>query len=66
MDLMTIKQAAEKWGVTTRRVQSLCEQGLIEGAEKLADMWVLPIDAVKPIDGRTLAAKAAKAEHKGE
>jgi hypothetical protein len=57
MDLMTTKQAAEKWGVTVRRVQSLCEQGLIEGAEKLADMWVLPISAEKPIDGRTKLAK---------
>jgi SLT domain-containing protein len=60
MDLMTTKQAAEKWGVTVRRVQSLCEKGLIEGAEKLADMWVLPLDAEKPIDGRTLAARKSK------
>lgn len=60
MDLMTTKQAAEKWGITVRRVQSLCENGKIEGAEKLADMWVLPLDANKPIDGRTLAAKRLK------
>jgi hypothetical protein len=57
MDLMTTKEAAEQWGVTVRRVQSLCEKGLINGAEKLGDMWVLPLDAEKPIDGRTKAAR---------
>jgi site-specific DNA-methyltransferase (adenine-specific) len=57
MKIMTTKQAAERWGVTVRRVQSLCEQGMIGGAEKLADMWVLPLDAEKPIDGRTKAAQ---------
>jgi hypothetical protein len=57
MDLMTTKQAAELWGVTMRRVQSLCEQGLIDGAEKLGEIWVLPINAEKPIDGRTKVAK---------
>jgi hypothetical protein len=59
MDLMTTKQAAEQWGVTMRRVQSLCEQGSVKGAEKLGEMWVLPIDAKKPIDGRTKTAKEA-------
>ncbi|MDR2196596.1 MAG: DNA-binding protein [Coriobacteriales bacterium] len=58
MNLMTTKQAAEKWGVTVRRVQFLCEKGLVEGAEKLADMWILPLDAKKPIDGRTRDAKS--------
>jgi hypothetical protein len=57
MDLMTTKEAAELWGVTVRRVQSLCEQGLIDGAQKLGDIWVMPLNAVKPIDGRTRAAK---------
>ena len=29
---LTIKQVAEKWGVTRRRVQTLCSQGRIPGA----------------------------------
>jgi hypothetical protein len=59
MDLMTTKEAAEQWGVTVRRVQSLCEKGLIEGATKLGDIWVMPLNAEKPVDGRTLAARNA-------
>ena len=31
---MTIKQAAEKWNITTRRIQFLCSKGRIEGATK--------------------------------
>jgi hypothetical protein len=57
MDLMTTKEAAELWGVTMRRIQSLCEQDLIDGATKLGDIWVIPKNAIKPIDGRTKAAK---------
>lgn len=57
MDLMTTKDAAEKWGVTVRRVQGLCERGLVEGAERLGDIWVMPKSAQKPLDGRTLEAK---------
>ena len=57
MDLMTTKEAAELWGVTVRQIQSLCERGLIDGASKLGDIWVMPKDTKKPIDGRTKAAK---------
>ena len=31
---MTIKQAAEKWDVTPRRIQFLCSKGRIKGATK--------------------------------
>ena len=32
MDYLTAKQAAEKWNISPRRVQVLCEQGRIKGA----------------------------------
>lgn len=35
MDFMTIKQASEKWGICTRRVQTLCMEGRIDCAERL-------------------------------
>lgn len=53
MDWITTKEAAELWGVTTRRVQVLCDKGQIEGATKLGDIWVIPKGVPKPIDGRT-------------
>jgi hypothetical protein len=60
MDLMTTKEAAEQWGITIRRVQCLCEQGLIDCATRLGDIWVMPKATQKPIDGRTKAAKQMK------
>jgi hypothetical protein len=60
MNLMTTKEAAKKWGITVRRVQGLCVQGLIDGATRLGDIWVMPRDAEKPPDGRTKTAKLQK------
>ena len=34
MDYMTLKEAAEKWGVTPRRVNYYCAAGRIPGAVK--------------------------------
>ena len=60
MDLMTTKEASKKWGITIRRVQALCDLGKVSSAVKLGDMWVMPKDTQKPIDGRTKEAKKAK------
>ncbi len=49
---MSIKEVAEKWDVTLRRVRVLCETGRIEGAAKLGREWAIPIDAERPVDGR--------------
>ena len=49
---MTIKEASEKWGSGSRRVNTLCNEGRINGASKIADVWVLPVDAEKPRDER--------------
>lgn len=49
---MTIKQAAEVWGVTRRRIQVLCAEGRIEGATKFGRDWAIPVDANKPSDKR--------------
>ena len=60
MDYMTLKDAAEKWGVTPRRVNYYCAGGRIHGAVKMAGVWLLPKDAVKPVDGRTKEGRAQK------
>lgn len=52
MDYMTTKQAAEKWQVSDRRVLQYCNNGRIEGAEKMGNTWLIPKTAEKPIDGR--------------
>jgi len=48
MDLITVKQAAERWGVTPRRVQGLCKEGRIKGAVRWERTWMIPAHAVLP------------------
>ena len=38
MDYMNAKEAADKWGLSVRRVQVLCEQGRVDGVERKAAM----------------------------
>lgn len=49
---MTVKQASEKWGISDRRVRILCTEGKIPGAYQEGRVWKIPIDAIKPADGR--------------
>lgn len=52
MDYMTLKEASEKWGVTTRQINYLCAGRRIPGAVKMATIWLIPKDAEKPADHR--------------
>ncbi len=45
---MTTKEAAEQWGLTPRRVQILCTEHRVKGAEKSGRTWLIPQNAVKP------------------
>ena len=47
---MSIKEAAEIWEVSPRRIQVLCTEGRIEGAAKLGREWAIPSSAQKPTD----------------
>lgn len=52
MEYMTPKEAAEKWGITERRVQALCAAGRVKGAARLGIAWAIPKTTQKPKDGR--------------
>lgn len=52
MEYISIAEAAEKWGVTPRRVQVLCAQDRIPGLTKFGKAWAIPKDAEKPEDAR--------------
>ena len=56
-ELMTTAEAAELWGITTRRVQVICDNGQVDGAVRMGRTWIIPKGTPKPIDGRTKAAK---------
>ena len=50
---MTVKQAAEKWGISARRVRILCAEDKIPGVIRRGKLYMIPEDAEKPVDGRT-------------
>ena len=54
MELHSVKQTAEKFGISERRVQKLCEEGRLEGAQMISNVWVIPSNAIKPADERTI------------
>lgn len=60
MDYMTIKEAAEKWGLSTRRVQTICIEGLVPGVMKFGREWAIPKEAKKPVDKRVKSGKYKK------
>ena len=62
MDYMTLKEAASKWQITTRRMQVLCRDGRIEGAVRFGNAWAVPINAEKPTDARVKSGKYIKRE----
>ncbi len=60
MNYISIKEAAAKWGVSERMVQTLCSAGRVAGAEKFGGSWAIPETAEKPDDPRRLRAQKAK------
>ena len=53
MDFITVKAAAEKWGVSPRRVQILCAKDRVKGAYRFGRSWMIPADAILPNAYRT-------------
>lgn len=60
MEYITAKEAADKWGISARRVQVLCEQNRVNGAVRLGWAWAIPRDTKKPHDKRTKEYKRFK------
>lgn len=49
---ISIREAAEKWGVSERRINQYCSEGRIPGAERFGTSWAIPESAEKPGDPR--------------
>lgn len=49
---ISVNDAAAKFNISKRRVQMLCEQGRICGANMIDGVWVIPDNAPKPLDKR--------------
>ncbi len=62
MGYLSAKELAEKWNISRRRVQILCEEGRIDGAYKVSEVWIIPEDAEKPVDRRKVGKKKMNKE----
>ncbi len=51
---VSAKEAAKKWNISQRRVSVLCGERRIDGAVMVGNMWIIPSDAAKPVDKRTV------------
>lgn len=60
MSYLSVSQTAEKWDISTRRIQILCGEGRIPGAMRIGAFWAIPEDAAKPTDARIKNGKYIK------
>lgn len=60
MEYLSLRQTAEKWGLSIRRVQTLCSTDRISGAVKIGSYWAIPAEAQKPKDERIRSGKYMK------
>lgn len=66
MKYLSIKQTAERWGISPRRIQILCKESRVPGAFIVGNSWAIPEDAVKPKDERIKSGKYIKKEVKDD
>ena len=59
MNYIKVSQAAEKWGLSARRVRILCQENKIEGVIRKGNLYMIPENAQKPADGRRKASRQA-------
>ena len=60
LSYISAKEAAEKWNISQRRVAILCSEERIQGAMMVGNMWIIPSNAEKPIDKRTIRYEKQK------
>lgn len=60
MNYLSVAQTAEKWDMSPRRVQVLCNEGRVSGAQRVGNVWTIPENAEKPADARKKVANKNK------
>lgn len=54
LSYISAREVADKWNISQRRVAILCSEDRIKGAMMVGNMWIIPSNAEKPIDKRTV------------
>lgn len=52
MEYLTASEISLKWGISSRRVRTLCNEGRISGAFVKGNLWLIPENAIKPEEHR--------------
>lgn len=55
-----VSDASKRWGISNRRIVTLCNKGRIDGAIKFGNTWAIPKDTEKPKDERIRSGKYIK------
>ena len=53
-DYLSLREAAQKWGGSERRINQYCTEGRIAGAQRIGKAWAIPSNAQKPGDPRRM------------
>lgn len=53
----TIREKAERWGMSEESLQAMCAKGKIQGATKFGKSWAIPVLMERPVDGRITSRK---------
>lgn len=62
MEYITIKEASDKWGLSVRRIQTLCNEEKIVGVLRFGGVWAIPNEAERPVDHRVKTGKYIKSK----
>ena len=60
MEFLSTTQVAEKWGISSRRIQKLCSEDRIPGAIRIGNYWAVPAEAEQPRDERIKSGRYIK------
>lgn len=52
MEYLTTTEMSVKWGISSRRIATLCEKDRIDGVVKKGKTWLVPCNAQRPFDAR--------------
>lgn len=64
MNYLSVPQTAERWGISARRIQILCNDKRIPGAVRIGNRWAIPEDEPKPADARIKSGRYLKSSLK--
>ena len=65
MEYLTVREVAMKWNLSERRLQTMCNEGLILEVKRFGKSWAIPSDAKKPEDKRVKSGKYIKLKEQG-